>query len=117
MKLPLPTPFVDDPSLQSNLDAIAVAFGALPRFVFGQVSSTGAVARGVGFSSVRNSAGNYTVTFTNAFTTLPVVTLTPVSGVIARVSGAPALGSFVISTLDAAFANADFDTAFVAVGT
>lgn len=117
MKLPLPTPLVDDPSLQINFEAIASAFATLPRFVFGQVSSTGAVARGVGFTSVKNSAGNYTVTFTNAFTTLPVVLLTPVSGVIARVSGAPAVGSFVISTLDAAFANADFDTAFIAIGT
>ena len=45
----------------------------------GEVGSAGAVVRGSGFTSVRNAVGNYTVTFTTAFSAPPVVIATPAS--------------------------------------
>lgn len=108
---------VDD--LYRKVEAIQRVLGnSLPRIIYGHVSSTGSISRAGsgGWTSVRNSIGNYTVTFTIAFISSPFVLLTPNSGVITRVSGTPTTTSVTISTLDAAFANADFDTTFLAVG-
>jgi hypothetical protein len=106
---------VDD--LSARVAAIErILANSLPRIIYGIVSSTGAVSRGTGFSSVKNSTGNYTVTYTTPFVAAPVALVSSVSGVIARISGAPSTTAFTISTLDAAFANADFDTAFVIIG-
>lgn len=49
--------------------------------VFG---TTGNVAKGEGFSSVRNSAGNYTITFTDAFANNNVTATATFSGVLFR---------------------------------
>lgn len=119
MTLVLPGQQADDPICQMNWDKIRLLWPSLPgRIAYGHVSSTGSISRAGsgGWTSVRNSVGNYTVTFGVAFAATPFVLLTPNSGIIARIVGTPAVGSFVISTLDAAFANADFDTTFVAVG-
>jgi hypothetical protein len=103
--------------LKAKVEALERLLAAgLPRIIPGQISLTGAVARGTGFSSVRNSLGNFTITFTNPFINAPIVVLTPISGVIARLSGSPTTTSFTISTLDASFANADFDTSFCVFG-
>ena len=52
-------------------------------------------AYGTGYACVRNSAGNYTVTFTAAFAVLPIVIVTPLGGanITTVVSGVGA-GSF-----------------------
>jgi len=89
----------------------------LPRFLFGQIDTGGNVTRGTGFTSVRNSLGNYTVTFTQAFTNAPVADLTPIGGVIARLVGSPTTTAMTISTLNSSFANADADTSFIVIGT
>lgn len=46
----------------------------LARGVRGTVSSDGDVVRGTGFSVVKTGTGQYTVTYTTAFDTTPVVT-------------------------------------------
>lgn len=54
---------------------------AMPVGIFGSVDGTTTVPnsspkRGVGFTSTRNSTGRYTITFSNAFAAIPVVTAT-----------------------------------------
>lgn len=44
------------------------------RTVRGAVTAAGVLARGSGFSVVRNSAGNYTITYAPAFASTPIVT-------------------------------------------
>lgn len=48
-----------------------------PQFVTGVVAAAGGVFSGSGFASVRNAAGNYTITFNPAFPTTPLVFVQP----------------------------------------
>jgi hypothetical protein len=75
-----PLPGADVPgslaeAIQANLEALATQVSP-PRIVRGQVSATGTVVHGTGYSVVRNAAGDYTITYTTPFadvpTTLPV---------------------------------------------
>lgn len=82
--------------------------------------ATGNVTNGTGFSSVRNSAGFYTVTFTSAFSAAPVVVATLVPGTGFGGSDTIILdsvvaGSFVAQTGIRGVANVDETFAFIAM--
>ncbi|MEO8586804.1 MAG: hypothetical protein ABI584_11635 [Acidobacteriota bacterium] len=81
------------------------------------VASTGNIVLGSGFSAVRNSVGVYTITFTQAFSGPPVITLTNLGTGIAGVSVLGS-GSFVVYTLNLAGAAADVNgyVMFTAIG-
>jgi hypothetical protein len=51
----------------------AAAPAVISQVVRGRVNSDGTVAAGTGFTSVKNSTGNYTVTFTTPFSQAPIV--------------------------------------------
>lgn len=51
-----------------------------PRIVAGTISSAGGVGIGSGFTAVRNSIGDYTVTFTNPFNSQPILSVTAQTG-------------------------------------
>lgn len=69
------------------------------RIVRGEVSAAGAVSRGSGFTVVRNSAGNYTVTFSTAFSAAPIVVASFIDGGIfaARVSATSTTATTIIT--------------------
>lgn len=69
---------------QRNFDALKQAFPLGPehlqntallanRVTRGEVNADGTIARGGGFTVVRNGVGDYTVTFDTAFSATPVV--------------------------------------------
>lgn len=73
--------------------------------------SDGTTLGGTGFAAVRNSAGNYTVTFTTAFPFVPSVQVTAVNAA-AGASGSieafsASVNGFSISNLNQAFTPAD----------
>lgn len=47
--------------------------------VRGRVGTDGSITTGEGFTVVRNGAGDYTVTFTTAFSDIPTVTVSPIT--------------------------------------
>lgn len=66
------------PDLATLIDGMAERLSALertpsPRIVRGTVSAAGAIVNGSGFSSVKNTTGDYTVTFTAPFGSAPIV--------------------------------------------
>lgn len=80
----------------------------------GQVSSSGVIVAGSGFTVVRLTLGNYAVTFTNPFVQPPIVTATPYgtsSQVSAQVPSVAANEFTVMTYAGAALA----DTAFMFV--
>lgn len=88
--LPLPWPFLpgDQPpdsfehKAQENFDKLATEVGTLKqatglegtRIIWGIISSAGAIIAGNGFTATRTAAGDFTATFTNAFSARPSVT-------------------------------------------
>jgi hypothetical protein len=48
------------------------------RTIYGQVESNGNVLEGAGFQSARVSAGVYTIEFSQDFTSVPAVNITPI---------------------------------------
>lgn len=108
--LPLPFPYLPgeqkpdsfEDRTQQNMDALAIAVGALLngsgliglRIVRGTITgATGAVAAGTGWTAVRNSAGDYTITFTSTFSGSPSVTANCTQG-----GGAACFVSIVANT-------------------
>jgi hypothetical protein len=85
--------------------------------VAGQVASDGTKSIGGStFTCVKDSTGNYTVTFTRAFGRVPTIVVTPfVAGVSAHVK-TKARNSFTIATFNAANSAADAKFNFVAFG-
>lgn len=74
----------DDPAFQSGIPftgflSAAGAITPIGALLTGAVSSAGAIVAGTGFTAVRDSAGNYTVTFTTPFAQRPIVVVTPES--------------------------------------
>lgn len=88
-------------AVQRNFDAVATQFPASVsmeglRIVRGVVSSAGVASLGSGFSSSRTAAGQYTVTWSPAFSATPAVV----------VMCGTATGSFVAKQKDASTASA-----------
>lgn len=79
--------------------------------------ATGAVTYGTGFSCARNSAGNYTITFTAAFTTNPPVVLFQTTDSTLRLAAVTALSTSAVTVVIETTAGAatDDDFNFLAV--
>lgn len=86
--------------------------------VTGLISGAGAITAGTGFSVVRNGAGDYTVTFTDAFAATPLVLVMNTDTGHAWIEpiflSAPAAGSFRISLRDTANLSQDGNWQFLA---
>lgn len=65
-------------NVQKNFEYLQ---GILTNKIAGQIQTTGATLQGTGFVAVRNSAGNYTITFSRPYRTVPIVTILPSGGV------------------------------------
>lgn len=88
------------------------------RVIRGNINSGGIIANGTGFSAVRNSAGNYTITYTTAFNAAPtvIVTINAGAGTInGTLGGFSFVGSCNIQTFVGATAT-DEAFGFVAIG-
>ena len=83
-----------------------------PKIITGGVNTTGVPAYGTGYTCVKNSTGNYTITFTSNFAVLPIVIVTPLGGanITTVVSGVGA-GSFTLQIATAS-TGAAIDNAF-----
>lgn len=88
------------------------------KIIQGTINTDGTVASGSGFTSSRTAIGDYTITFTSAFTASPVVEVTELA------SGAPvrlavmtsvSASSFSFQVVDASDANHDTVSHFVAI--
>lgn len=80
-----------------------------PRIIAGRVSSAGAILEGSGFTVVRNTVGDYTVTFSAVYAATPNVQVTLAEQTnfgMADLVGVGA-GSFRVNTASAAGAGAD----------
>lgn len=98
--------------------------GVTPTFVRGRVTAAGTVGTGSGFSVVRAATGKYDLSWSPAFSTEPVVVVTPfdtggITTIIASIDATqpPTTTGVRVLTLSgggASFANADFD--FHAIG-
>lgn len=104
--------------LQEQVDALTAR-----KIVHGRVSSAGAVVGGSGgFSAAKNSSGDYTVTFSPAFSGVPTVTLglgstsTNPRGIKLK-DGVPATaGAFTVWTYTVAPTLVDSEFHFIAIG-
>lgn len=78
--------------------------GSAQRIVAGRVSSAGAVLAGSGFTATRNSTGDYTVTFSTAFSSSPICVATAGIGTsdtyVKHSNFDPTTGSFRVNTMD-----------------
>lgn len=87
---------------------------ARTRIVSGGVSSGGSVDNGSGFTSAKNSTGNYTVTFDDAFSLAPdVVTTGKGTAPLTRLS-AVSTTAFTLETFNTAGMNVDSAFTFIA---
>ncbi len=85
------------------------------RVVAGNITgSTGAIVNGTGFSCVRNSLGNFTITFTTKFPSPPSVSVVSTFG--SQILALPSVTAFSVGTYrtDTAAA-ADYDFSFIAI--
>jgi hypothetical protein len=87
-----------------------------PEIIAGRVNADGTIAAGDGFTSVRNSIGNYTITFAPGFRIISYQA-TPAAGVPRFLYAAPyGASSVTMGLATAANALADDAFAFIAVG-
>jgi hypothetical protein len=90
---------------------ISQVFGFAQTFTLrGTINSDGTIKSGTGFTVVKNSTGNYTVTFSTAFAVQPVVLVTALSLNLIN-----SIGSVTTSGFTSNFIARDgtlFDTAF-----
>lgn len=98
--------------------SVPTADAATQKIITGRVSSAGALVTGSGWTVVRNGAGDYTVTFTSAFSVVPSATATA-EGAGNRVTNSEPTASTVRVVISAGATGTNTDTAFnfVAVGT
>lgn len=82
--------------------------------LIGKITAGGAIAGGSGFSAVKNSTGNYTITFTTAFVTSPIVIVTSENDVFCQTQ-AVGTGSAIVICKDAAGALTDAQFGFMAM--
>jgi hypothetical protein len=87
------------------------------KIIRGNVTSTGTVQNGSGFTVAKTAAGQYTLTFSTAFASPPAVTLTVVGkdGAVAGLGAFPLAGSALVRVLDPAVL-ADAAFSFIAIG-
>lgn len=69
---------VADDAANKEVDISAIPAPVPPATTSGRVSGAGVIQAGTGFTVVRVSAGQYTVTFTTPFTVAPIVVTTAV---------------------------------------
>lgn len=89
------------------------------RVIRGVVNADATVAEGSGFSVADTGTGQYTITFTAAFSDVPAVDATAVAATLrsAQLNAAAAAGSCVVQTYDTAAAtSADTAFHFTAIG-
>ena len=85
------------------------------RIIRGNVSSSGTVTSGSGFTIADHpAAGNFYITFANAFSGVPTVTCTATGGLIQ--AGTPTTSDITLGTLTYAGALADKAFSFIAIG-
>lgn len=85
------------------------------RMVRGSVAADGSIVRGTGFTVTKNGAGDYTVTFDPAFTSVPVVNANAVTWVAAVQEFSRTASSFrVITYVTTTGANTDQGFDFMA---
>lgn len=93
--------------------------GSSLAIVRGRVNSSGGAAGGEGFSSVRNSTGQYTVTFTGgSFSDDPAVTVSATNvgnSFVASLGNTPSPSGFQVSTFNGG-SNVDEGFCFIAIG-
>jgi hypothetical protein len=93
--------------------------GETLKTIRGIISSAGAILKGTGFTSVRNSAGNFTITFSTAFSDTPscmtngVHTLGVASNII---SASTAQVNYALRQMDGSFNFVDVDHHFIITG-
>jgi prepilin-type processing-associated H-X9-DG protein len=100
-----------DGSVQSTAAAPA------PKIVRGNVTGAGGITNGSGFTVSRTGAGQYTVTFSPAFSTTPVVICAPIRNgmLFMHVSGLPSTTTFSVIVRGTGGAVEDADWSFIAI--
>jgi hypothetical protein len=83
----------------------------------GAVSSAGAVTNGSLFSSVKDSTGQYTVTFSASFAGQPAVTVTPITGssILSPIITAVSAAAFTVQFRNSSSTLSDTAFNFIAV--
>lgn len=76
---------VTDTPASDRVDVTVTATSTAPRILTGQITSAGGITAGTGFTAARNGTGDYTITFTSAFTTAAVVSGQALAGNNARI--------------------------------
>jgi hypothetical protein len=89
---------------------------AMPRVVRGRVNADGTVAQGTGFTVNKTGAGAYEITFTTAFSALPIVlAVTHESNRSASVDVPSSTSVVVIRTANYNVGQADYAFSFIAI--
>lgn len=78
MTLPLPTAYIEDPTLRVAFETIQLAWPDTVRIVRGLITAAGGITAGTGFTISKGGAGLYGINFTKAFLVAPTVTITGV---------------------------------------
>jgi hypothetical protein len=89
------------------------------RLLRGRIAgATGNIVEGSGFSAERTAAGIYTITFSNAFTAFPSITVTPLAASVLRLATVNGFNttSATIRTWNTNSAAIDTDFIFIAAG-
>src|SRR4051812_35704704 len=96
--------------MRGNVADLAVRVSALmaTRTVAGVVSSAGAVLAGTDYTPARNATGDYTITFTAAFSGTPAMTVTGAgAGIVARIYAESATAVSFFTFVSSTGASAD----------
>lgn len=92
--------------------------GETLRTIRGNITSGAVILEGTGFSVVRNSSGDYTVTFTTPFSAPPAVSLTLMNflGFIGVDAGDVTASTMEVFSFNSSSVRADANFSFIAVG-
>lgn len=93
--------------------------GETVKWIRGIVSSAGAILEGAGFTVTRNSVGNYTITFSTAYSDIPSFNVTGAHTIGATsniLSASASQVNYALRQTDGAFALADMDHHFITIG-
>lgn len=112
----LPFRQIADAAIRQNLEYLERLLGGR-RIVAGAVTSVGAVARGDDFTVVRNAVGDYTITFSPVFRTVPfALAMASAAGVAVRQSAVTKSTLRVIAFTTSTGAAVDADFTFQCAG-
>jgi hypothetical protein len=124
--LPLELGGIQSPDVRRAFEQISVAFPVQEssmglRTVSGGVTGATGVSAGTGFTSVRNAAGDYTITFTPVFSSTPIlVAMLGATGAAVSVKtfggSVPSGSTWRLATITGAPALVDHDFYFIAKG-